>query len=1429
MPKSLIRKNQLHPDIADLVSQYGTGIFASNDQLIQSQLAFITITGNQTISGIKNFIFRPTVNGSGVLLSGDKTIVYTTGNQSINGEKNFNDGIIISSQEGGYAKYTTPLDPGGDPYFRFDSSFNGSSRSLSIHPGYQYIIFDGGGPTLQLDGQSMYLQYGDGILGLNPEQSTISNNFSSYKLKSGVNGYIPIDYEVVYNTGNQTISGIKTFVVRPTVNGTGVLLSSDIPSLPTTIVYATGDQEVFGHKSFEKISNLQNAAFLVSGEGKHIEQYFNLNLNTSNSTYYSPKYRNSFVFLNILDTGVYSIYLPSVTGSYETDYIRYVVDQLPLNTGNFENLTGFSWEITGWPIHVDPYCPGCSGTEFPITGLNGINCEECFDNFLLLNSAGFVNNEFENNLSNSNIRIDFYTDRLINIITGLNTGYLTTGTVLTGSGNYTNYEQSILIYSLYPNSKDNISYIFRDGYWYLENEKIALTPESIPSHTHSINDILDFPMFTENIVYTTDDQTISGVKTFATRPQVNGTGVLLIGEEAKLPTTIVYTTGNQTISGVKTFATRPQVNGTGVLLIGEEAKLPTTIVYTTGNQNVSGIKTFEKIYLDSNLTLNNTGVFLKDRYDTIAELGDYGGGLLYNFEKGIVDIVPNTQFSKNPDLNFNIITGYSRNSIAKINQSGNVMITYGYNHYPTDTTSDKTYVRVYTKSNDQDSFKLKQTITGDYFTDFRGFGYSPYGPYFGAHVSTSADGNILAISELFSPSPYNNLLSSGAVYIYTGNTGNGWNFNKKIFTPISGKNLHSMEMSDNGDVFIVSNKDYFGDYFGQGIAYVYTGNTSHGWSLKQTLNNFNNQLMTGYYFGASMSIANSGQVFAIGVPNADNNSVDINGGAVVIYTGNKTNGWDISQRILGTGTDRFLGQLVKLNNDGDILATNWTSGWGANYSTVNGNINIYTGYQNKNYDLKQILDGYYLGSENNSTYAPSFGGKFEFANSGNTLITNHNAKIFKYNYLGNLQGVDWNIVSTFTGSKNSPYKFRNYISSYGNKYSFGDMNLDVQGVSENAKTLVVANHFGLNSADGVQFYIFNQTAYNNINFLQKPTVNTVPILIRTDLPKKEEIVDTISSQSISGNKNFVIQPTYRGEKLAVLSGNKIPASYIPSNINFNIKEIFLTTSGLSDKNKDYFSLENLYIGLSEFDLNLITSYPFYPYNKYIINVGAYNNTGNTIALRFDPTPPIGSQIIIKNYCPQDDLSIGLTGVSGIRVIIPKYTGQENENLNDNLINIPYGDFINLTTTSQEFSIIRGIDNNGVASFYKDNSQSEAYPNNNPSGFITGVDLSSYITKTVDLNNITNNFVFESGWNSKLLKINTATLITGVVPSGLPLGYNVAFAQMGDGALYITGSGLYPNQVKINQRNSFNKTAGKFAVASLLNYYTDQYLLYGDLA
>ena len=57
------------------------------------------------------------------------------------------------------------------------------------------------------------------------------------------------------------------------------------------------------------------------------------------------------------------------------------------------------------------------------------------------------------------------------------------------------------------------------------------------------------------------------------------------------------------------FITLPTVNGTGVLLSGQAAALPSGILYNTGDQNISGLKTFSNaLTLSSNITVSGTGV-----------------------------------------------------------------------------------------------------------------------------------------------------------------------------------------------------------------------------------------------------------------------------------------------------------------------------------------------------------------------------------------------------------------------------------------------------------------------------------------------------------------------------------------------------------------------------------------------------------------------------------------------------------------------------------------------------------------------------------------------------------------------------------------------------------------------------------------------------
>ena len=95
MSRSLIRKNQLHPDIADLISGYGNDFFITQEELNNALSSYnlscltgqnsVYITGNQTISGVKNFTSRPTFNGSGLATTGDLVVGTTVfdGNRRI--------------------------------------------------------------------------------------------------------------------------------------------------------------------------------------------------------------------------------------------------------------------------------------------------------------------------------------------------------------------------------------------------------------------------------------------------------------------------------------------------------------------------------------------------------------------------------------------------------------------------------------------------------------------------------------------------------------------------------------------------------------------------------------------------------------------------------------------------------------------------------------------------------------------------------------------------------------------------------------------------------------------------------------------------------------------------------------------------------------------------------------------------------------------------------------------------------------------------------------------------------------------------------------------------------------------------------------------------------------------------------------------------
>jgi hypothetical protein len=232
---------------------------------------FVNTTGNQTISGIKTFttgIFAPNLvyNTGNQTISGIKTfntrifapnLVYNTGNQIISGVRTFLEGdpnsdsnTIISA--GGIGFYSGPDIGVSIGYGGIDSSEGLSlvaDSDITLKSRYESPITFG---TNNID-RAIITSDGDFGIGTTypSEKLEVVGN-----IKAATGVYAP---NLVYNTGNQTISGVKTFttgIFAPNlVYNTGNQTISGVKTFTTGIfapnlVYNTGNQTISGVKTF---------------------------------------------------------------------------------------------------------------------------------------------------------------------------------------------------------------------------------------------------------------------------------------------------------------------------------------------------------------------------------------------------------------------------------------------------------------------------------------------------------------------------------------------------------------------------------------------------------------------------------------------------------------------------------------------------------------------------------------------------------------------------------------------------------------------------------------------------------------------------------------------------------------------------------------------------------------------------------------------------------------------------------------------------------------------------------------------------------------------------------------------------------------------------------------------------------------------------
>lgn len=133
--------------------------------------------------------------------------------------------------------------------------------------------------------------------------------------------------------------------------------------------------------------------------------------------------------------------------------------------------------------------------------------------------------------------------------------------------------------------------------------------------------------------------------------------------------------------------------------------------------------------------------------------------------------------------------------------------------------------------------------------------YGFFGPGFGQGVDINKSGNILMVTD------HAKLDGRGAIYFYTGSKNNTWVNTNQVFGLYSRSHLKNVQCNDDASVVLVGASDYPNRQGDNGYTLILQKSTDFSWFIKQQITEPSGEYD---YFGESISINGKGDIFALG-------------------------------------------------------------------------------------------------------------------------------------------------------------------------------------------------------------------------------------------------------------------------------------------------------------------------------------------------------------------------------------------------------------------------------------------------------------------------------------------------------------------------------------------------------------------------------------